>query len=345
MRTKFKKLTSLCIVVIMILNVLTVAPLTAGASETDSESVGDTNTSGGFTYQVLSDGTASILYVDSDDPYIIIPETIDNITVSSIEIARGVVWGMNTLKNISIPKTVKKLNIEGNEGEVFVWKKVLENIYVNEENPVYSSYNGILMNKSQDELLCVPENYQNKDLEIPYNVSLLGKFSITLVPPLEKISFSGKEKIQISEHNLSYLPNLVEAEYPNSDAKYPLYINCPKLNKVTIPEYVEVMNDNDFSESPNVILYVYDNSYGLEWAKNHNFPYEIVKEDLDELGDVDGDGKVSIDDVTDIQKYIANTMDFTEEQMALADVDKNGTVSIDDVTLIQKHLAGMAVIE
>ncbi|MCH5297327.1 MAG: hypothetical protein J1E85_06640 [Ruminococcus sp.] len=35
---------------------------------------------------------------------------------------------------------------------------------------------------------------------------------------------------------------------------------------------------------------------------------------------------------------------FTEEQEALADVDKDGKVSIDDVTLIQKYLAGMATI-
>lgn len=345
MRIKFRKLSVIMLALIIVLFIFTIVPTSAGASENNSESVDDTYISGDFTYQMLSDGTASILYVDSDAQYIIMPETIDNITVSSIEIARGVVWGMYTLKNISIPKTIKKLNIEGSEGEVFILKKVLENIYVNEENPVYLSYNGILMNKSQDKLLCVPENYQNKDLDIQCNVSMLGKYSITLVAPLEKIRFSGKEKIQISEHNLCYLPNLVEAEYPNSDAKYPIYINCPKLNKVTIPEYVEVMNDDDFSESPNVILFVYDNSYGLEWAKNHNFPYEIVKEDLDELGDVNGDGKISIDDVTDIQKYIANTMDFTEEQMALADVDKDGKVAIDDVTLIQKHLAGMAVIE
>lgn len=63
------------------------------------------------------------------------------------------------------------------------------------------------------------------------------------------------------------------------------------------------------------------------------------------LGDVNSDGKISIDDVTDIQKHLANMVEFTKEQVSLADVDKNGTVSIDDVTLIQKHLAGIAVIE
>lgn len=63
------------------------------------------------------------------------------------------------------------------------------------------------------------------------------------------------------------------------------------------------------------------------------------------LGDVDGDGKVSIDDVTDIQKHLANMVDFTDEQEAIADVDNDGKVTIDDVTLIQKYLAGMISFE
>ena len=62
-------------------------------------------------------------------------------------------------------------------------------------------------------------------------------------------------------------------------------------------------------------------------------------------GDVNSDGKVGIDDVTYIQKYLANLAEFTAQQEALADVNKDGEVNIDDVTLIQKHLAGMAVIE
>lgn len=62
-------------------------------------------------------------------------------------------------------------------------------------------------------------------------------------------------------------------------------------------------------------------------------------------GDVNSDGKVGIDDVTYIQKYLANLAEFTAQQEALADVNKDGEVNIDDATLIQKHLVGMAVIE
>lgn len=58
-------------------------------------------------------------------------------------------------------------------------------------------------------------------------------------------------------------------------------------------------------------------------------------------GDVDGDGKTSIEDVTIIQKYLAGYETFTDEVKAAADVDGNGAVDISDVTNIQKHIAGL----
>lgn len=65
------------------------------------------------------------------------------------------------------------------------------------------------------------------------------------------------------------------------------------------------------------------------------------------LGDVDGDGKVSIDDVTDVQKYIAGISQstYTDEQKRIADVNKDDKINVDDVTIIQKFVAGMISFE
>ena len=60
------------------------------------------------------------------------------------------------------------------------------------------------------------------------------------------------------------------------------------------------------------------------------------------LGDVDGDGQVTIVDATWIQRYLAFfTLDFFDE--AAADVDGDGDVSILDATWIQRYLAEMPV--
>ena len=58
-------------------------------------------------------------------------------------------------------------------------------------------------------------------------------------------------------------------------------------------------------------------------------------------GDVTGDGKVTIDDATEIQKYLADLTDFTPEQIEAADTYGDGIITIDDATMIQKLVAGM----
>lgn len=63
-----------------------------------------------------------------------------------------------------------------------------------------------------------------------------------------------------------------------------------------------------------------------------------------DIGDVNGDDSVSIDDVTEIQKYLANLTDFTAEQETASDVNRDGSVSIDDATLIQKAISGIVAI-
>lgn len=57
--------------------------------------------------------------------------------------------------------------------------------------------------------------------------------------------------------------------------------------------------------------------------------------------DVDLNGKVTIDDATLIQKYIAELNEISEEQIKIADCNNDGQVTVDDTTLIQKFLANL----
>ncbi len=58
-------------------------------------------------------------------------------------------------------------------------------------------------------------------------------------------------------------------------------------------------------------------------------------DDSDVLGDVDGDGEVSVLDATAIQLYKAQLISLDEKSISLADTDKDGEVSILDATQIQ----------
>jgi len=59
------------------------------------------------------------------------------------------------------------------------------------------------------------------------------------------------------------------------------------------------------------------------------------------IGDVNGDGIVSIRDVTEIQRIVAEFYPATELQKITADVNGDGVIDINDATEIQFYLAEM----
>ena len=59
------------------------------------------------------------------------------------------------------------------------------------------------------------------------------------------------------------------------------------------------------------------------------------------MGDVSGDGKVSLRDATMIQQNVADIIEFTDAQKAVADMNSDGRVSLKDATLVQLIVAGI----
>ncbi len=57
------------------------------------------------------------------------------------------------------------------------------------------------------------------------------------------------------------------------------------------------------------------------------------------FGDVDFDGQLKVKDATAIQKYVANSVTFNNNQKSLADVDGDDTVTVRDASSIQKAVA------
>ena len=57
------------------------------------------------------------------------------------------------------------------------------------------------------------------------------------------------------------------------------------------------------------------------------------------IGDTNLDGKITIRDVTAIQRHLAELEVFTDDQLALADTNGDGKVDISDATHLQKYLA------
>ena len=80
----------------------------------------------------------------------------------------------------------------------------------------------------------------------------------------------------------------------------------------------------------------------LELTKDKDTGYSFESEKcwnrLFISGDANGDEKVTVADITVIQKYLANRLQLSDERLIACDVNKDGVVNIEDATLIQKYL-------
>ena len=73
-----KRILSLILVLCLLVSVFTALPLTASAATEDLAAAGET--SGGFEYAILDDGTASITGYSGGDSAVVIPSQIDSLT-------------------------------------------------------------------------------------------------------------------------------------------------------------------------------------------------------------------------------------------------------------------------
>ena len=116
------------------------------------------------------------------------------------------------------------------------------------------------------------------------------------------------------------------------------FANCPSLTYMELSSNVRSIASSAFNNCPNLILGVYKDSYALQYAEENQIDHIIL--DGDKTGDVNGDGVVDILDATEIQKYAAESTDFTTEQFELGDINDDGYCDVIDALLVQKSVIG-----
>lgn len=157
----------------------------------------------------------------------------------------------------------------------------------------------------------------------------LGYGSIAVVINTEKLN-SGLDK--------------TDEEYKN-----PSLGTCEWITNGETGEYV-LINDTHYGDS--YILYNNEMRDLLDWYKQENDDdlggTLVIKAvttgngaEVTLLGDVNLDGKVNISDATEIQKYLAGSVEFSEVRKLNADVNDDGNITVTDATAIQKMIVGI----
>ena len=119
---------------------------------------------------------------------------------------------------------------------------------------------------------------------------------------------------------------------------------CTGLTSVTIPDSVTSIGYRSFGYDGNgddkidgFTIYGVPGSAAEQYANDNGFTF-IEWEDA-MIGDVTGDGKVNVRDVTAMQRHLAGLEELTDDRLALADTNGDGKVDINDATHLQRYLA------
>lgn len=192
------------------------------------------------------------------------------------------------------------------------------------------SYKVNIYNKDTDELVLSKENIETADCSFT-----LPNGSYYIVISSDNNVSSDKKYMIV---NMNYAKSII------GDINYDGYITMEDVELLTqylaTGNYIDkriadVNNDEliDVADAIQISRFINGND------TNYNIGKEITLDSL--LGDLNSDGKISVNDVTELQLYISQSKDFSDEQKMLADYNQDGVIDINDVTDIQRLIANM----
>lgn len=238
---------------------------------------------------------------------VVIPESLTTIPAYAFEECRA-------LENVSLPDSVTEIG----------------------DNAFYATYNLTSID--------LPANLKTTgrnifmfsgltSITIPSSLKNVSYYSFSSCYDLKSIIIEeGVE--EISNGAFASTHALTEVILPESIKKINVvaFAGCSELKKVRIPSEVEILPNSFVACNQDLVLFSDENSTAKTYATDNNHKFIAI-------GDVNTDGAVNIKDATLLQMSIANLETLEGNQIFAADVKCDENNDINDVTEIQKYLA------
>ena len=233
----------------------------------------------GYTYILLEDGTAEIVYYEHRDAvdWVDIPESLDGYTVTHIK--DGVFDARSTFVRVTIPDTITDLDVNP-----FQSCEKLSEIVVSPDNPYLEVKDGVLFRKQDHCLLCYPRAMRAESYDIPDGTESIADYAFFYNDTLTSISIpdsvagletknaflycSALTEIRVSpdhpvlssvdgvlfskpDHRLIGYPEALAAEsytVPEGTERISSYAfcNCKQLTSVILPDSLTDMGEETF---------------------------------------------------------------------------------------------------
>ncbi|MGN1111752.1 MAG: leucine-rich repeat protein [Acutalibacteraceae bacterium] len=187
------------------------------------------------------------------------------------------------------------------------------------------------------------------DVTIPDGVTHIGYGAFELCSKLTNVTLPNSLNT-IKLYAFSECANLTSVNIPNSVTNIELaaFLGCSQLKNITIPPSVTKIGscafgfivyhstEKDFAfKIDDFTISGYKGTAAEQYADRYGFTF-IALDSETTLGDVNGDGKVTLTDAINIQKAALSMTQLSGQALINADVNSDGTVNMLDAILAQK---------
>lgn len=178
-----------------------------------------------------------------------------------------------------------------------------------------------------------------EEIIIPGWLNSIGEFAFQDCTALKSVSIYSNVSV-IPEQAFGNCISLEKINIPStvkSIGSYAFY-NCSALTELTLSKNITDIANGAFYNCPNLTLYGYYDTVAESYAEQNNIPFVHLDKKVIS-GDVNLDGKIDINDVTLLQRYIAGESVLTDDAVKAADFNKDRIIDIIDATAIQTFIA------
>lgn len=274
-------------------------------------------------------GKANCLYNYDMTKLILVARSITRLTIPEgvISIEDYALGDCKRLLELNIPNSLTNFGVFDFEE----CEKLLA-INIADNNPVFSSMSGVLLNKAKTTLLKAPQGLVS--YEIPETITVIDNSAFGSCDDLMNIT----------------IPDSVTSI--KSDA----FIGCTNLTSVVIPSSVTDIGDYAFG----YYEYIYSHSYQCKkydnfkiygisgtvaelYANDNGFEFislgTIQDEESQISGDSNGDGVVNAKDRMHLTRYLAKWSGYENIDFSDADVNNDGQINAKDRMILTRYLA------
>ncbi|MCI5911108.1 MAG: leucine-rich repeat protein, partial [Oscillospiraceae bacterium] len=198
-----------------------------------------------------------------------------------------------------------------------------------------------------------------KEIELPEGIESIGAnaFSGTgitslTIPASLKSGYASAGMIAVGAYSIAEGSNIKEVTFAEGTKKIPyrIFFNCSTLEKVNLPDSVELIGREAFAGCENLSDIIYNKDSDIKCYQDsfkdsglaEKVPFKILEDSSETAtyGDVNVDDDVTIADAVLLNKYLVDSATLSEQGMANADAYYDGRITSDDTLAILKLIVG-----